>query len=609
MLLESIAILQLERNKNIKLLHGNSEIFENIKKDIEKSRELWVALFETLKSKKSIFAIYDIEDKEYLITVNCVNKDTCQISVFPSFVKNMNEAKSFQKLPLIFNQLVNLCQFGVVIIKNLKVIFINKKMEEMGGYSIDEVVGKNFIDFFDENCKKEIMQIHSKRVFFEVEEPERTWQAVLIKKNGEKMEVECNVARTIVDEEPAVIATVKDISHYKKLLDIQEKNYYMDELTEVMNRKKLSIDFPFFENGKFIGMIDLINFKYINEKMGYIAGDELLKNFSLFLKNCNILDGIYRIGGDEFLVTFKENNSEKIENFFRSKETYPDFRLAVCEKQESLRGTLERLDFCIQNLKETSENFKIFDKEMKKLFSMKKRLIKKLKDDEWKKFDVSFQHIVDRRRKIVGYEFFMNFNNYYENEDTVKKELIIKELSKFDLMYEIFNKKLKIIENFLIKNKIENKRLHFNLDSSLVINHVDETIKALKNFKEKIDNCEIVLEITEEFNYLKNKNNIENIKKFRNSGFTISLDDFGEGYSSLEYIVNLPIDIIKFDKKFVKIVDHKIERIIKSIISIPERPCIIEGIETEKDYSVFKKLGFKEFQGFLFHKPQLINYE
>ncbi len=94
----------------------------------------------------------------------------------------------------------------------------------------------------------------------------------------------------------------------------------------------------------------------------------------------------------------------------------------------------------------------------------------------------------------------------------------------------------------------------------------------------------------------------------REKGFAIEMDDFGSGYSSLNSLSTLPIDVLKMDMKFVRTMheNKKSLRLVELIMDIAdylEVPVIAEGVEVEEQYLLLKKAGCDVIQGFYFSKP------
>ncbi len=119
---------------------------------------------------------------------------------------------------------------------------------------------------------------------------------------------------------------------------------------------------------------------------------------------------------------------------------------------------------------------------------------------------------------------------------------------------------------------------------------------------------DLLLEITESA-YADNADVLTDVvNNLRNKGFKIEMDDFGSGYSSLNMLTTLTVDVIKIDMKFIKNMrrDDKSLRMVKLIIDIArflEVPTVAEGVEDEVQLSALKKMGCDLIQGFYFSRP------
>lgn len=119
---------------------------------------------------------------------------------------------------------------------------------------------------------------------------------------------------------------------------------------------------------------------------------------------------------------------------------------------------------------------------------------------------------------------------------------------------------------------------------------------------------EYLLEITESAYTDNSAQIIEKVAQLRETGFRIEMDDFGSGYSSLNMLSDLPIDALKMDMKFVRNICTKEKdcRMVELVIEIANFlgvPVIAEGVETEEQYLLLKKLGAEIIQGYYFSKP------
>ena len=119
---------------------------------------------------------------------------------------------------------------------------------------------------------------------------------------------------------------------------------------------------------------------------------------------------------------------------------------------------------------------------------------------------------------------------------------------------------------------------------------------------------ELMLEITESA-YSDNANGlIEVVNHLRDRGFKIEMDDFGSGYSSLNMLTTIPIDVLKLDMKFVRNMhkDDKSLKLVELIVDISKFfgvPLVAEGVEDEAQYKTLKEMGCEVIQGYYFSKP------
>lgn len=135
----------------------------------------------------------------------------------------------------------------------------------------------------------------------------------------------------------------------------------------------------------------------------------------------------------------------------------------------------------------------------------------------------------------------------------------------------------------------------------------EETIDALiKEFA--IDRHALKLEVTESA-YTENADQISGIiKRLREKGHEIEIDDFGSGYSSLNMLSSMPIDVLKMDMNFVQNIEHseKDMRLVEMILDIAKNlqvPVIAEGVETEKQMMMLRSAGCALVQGYYFSRP------
>lgn len=220
----------------------------------------------------------------------------------------------------------------------------------------------------------------------------------------------------------------------------------------------------------------------------------------------------------------------------------------------------------------------------------------------------AYQNIYDSNTdEIYGSELLSrwvtdNNTQIYPNDfiPVIEKTELINELSRYMID--------KAIEE-LLNNSFQGKIVSINFSP--------------KDFKEKIVNYLIMkvkdnninpgqlqLEITEDVLINKDET-ICYLELIKNNGISIAIDDFGAGYSSYQYISELPIDVIKIDKSIIKKVDKSLfsRSIVKSIVDFSKThdlKTVAEGVETREIADICKELGIDLLQGYYYHQPTII---
>lgn len=123
-----------------------------------------------------------------------------------------------------------------------------------------------------------------------------------------------------------------------------------------------------------------------------------------------------------------------------------------------------------------------------------------------------------------------------------------------------------------------------------------------------ISEKDLLLEITESAYSNDSKRLIEVVESLRRAGFRIEMDDFGSGYSSLNMLTSLPIDVLKIDMKFIRGIekDEKERRLVTIIMDIArflKVPVVAEGVENKEQLEIMKDMGCDLIQGFYFSRP------
>lgn len=432
--------------------------------------------------------------------------------------------------------------------------------------------------------------------------------------------------------------------HYEEVLALLRKVeaqfsnlYYTDMLTKLPNRIRFEEDLAHnlkisetMQNSFAVCFLDLDRFKYYNDTLGYTIGDQLLNQIANRLLTLNSKSvSLYRFGGDEFTILFKDISSEE-EVHVLAKEILKLFKNAfqieahklmiTCSVGISIFPTtafnlndlVERADTAMHFAKECGKDtYQIYSEEMRTVYSEKLKIETQLrKAIEEEQFHLNYQPQIDlKTKKIIGVEALIRWNN--RELGFVPPNKFIPLAEETGLIDCIGDWVLKAACQQLKKWQIERElfiRVGVNISplqfqNPNFINKLDTILKETGIEAKYVD-----LEITENGLMKNSQDCITTLQRLKDRGFKISIDDFGTGYSSLSYLKRFPIDTLKIDQSFIKELNENSndQAIVTSIISLAHNMklnVIAEGVETVEIVKFLNKHKCDEMQGYLFSKP------
>lgn len=426
----------------------------------------------------------------------------------------------------------------------------------------------------------------------------------------------------------AISAAVAITKNFKKLQDEIGK----DKITGLLNRDvyRESIDKLIKtapdKHGALI-FCDIDNLKFINECYGHDDGDKYIHDVAnalrVFEKYPSVLA---RPSGDEFVVYIHGFNSEEelkaVVNaeFDVISKAHFTTSLNVEEKVRFSKGIalyptdsdeVEKLlmysDYTMNKIKKTTKGgFGYYDKSTfdKSTFLLtNKGYLDEFLEKEL--IDFAMQPIVDAETfEIYGYEALMRPQTEIINTPFLILQLA-KDESKLDRVEKLVMRKVleKINDN---RESLQNTKVFVNSIADQILSH-DEWDACLGEYSHLMSN--VVVEVTEQ-EYISEDMLKVKTETIRNLGSDIALDDYGAGYSNEFTLLSGLYDIVKIDMKLVRDVDTDIKRqeILKSILNVAKYnnyKVLAEGVETESEVRILKKLGVHYFQGYYFGKPSL----
>jgi diguanylate cyclase len=229
-----------------------------------------------------------------------------------------------------------------------------------------------------------------------------------------------------------------------------------------------------------------------------------------------------------------------------------------------------------------------------------------LQDDEFKLYLQPKFEIPSLR--IVGAEALVRWHD--ANGNVLFPDDFIPLFEQNGFIHELDFYMLENVCKFIKDNHLENTNFRISVNFSRVTILHQDFSKELKEMIQKYNvptHC-IELEITESVFYDFSKHTIEMIHELNNEGYVFSMDDFGSGYSSLNSIHTIPVDIIKIDRKFLKEshVSKQVVSIIRLIIETAHllgKEIICEGVELSSDVELLNELNCHLGQGYYISKP------
>lgn len=413
---------------------------------------------------------------------------------------------------------------------------------------------------------------------------------------------------------------------------------FHDNLTGLPNRALLNERFELSvkhskRNGSRFAclLLDLDDFKTINDTKGHEFGDDLLREVAARLKSTvRGEDLVCRLGGDEFVVLVNDLRelddvelvAQKIlvalnNGFFLQNET---IRTAVSiggavfpEHGGNLSEIKRHADVAMYRAKDEGKNrFCLFSEGMQEDVKYRLMIQRDLRPAlEEKQFEIYLQPKVDpRENRVVGCEALVRWHHPNEGFLTPNKFIpfaeeigMVAEIDYFvvrgccDLIVEWSQK-----FSYAIPIAFNLSGRHFQ--DYKIVEVISEAIQ-----KREIDPSLLEVEITEAVLIQDPEKAKRVVHALRDLGIGISLDDFGTGYSSLNYLRTLPIDTVKLDQSFVSNVDtneqdRKLTRGIVSLTKDLNLKLIAEGVENESQLNTLLELGCVTMQGYYFLPPR-----
>ncbi len=502
------------------------------------------------------------------------------------------------------------------------VTYVNKRYVDLSGYSPEEVVGKPITYIFSyytpEETLKELLSAMERR---------ELWSGRLIgkRKSGERCIVDTTVVPVFKGDGSVLefVIVCNDVTEIEKSRERLEYLLYHDTVTGLPNRLMLLKDVENLEE-PVVCVLDISNFRYLNEFYGEECGDLILKQLAEKLKKRGITRRVYRVFSDEFallydlkelgitynqfLSYFEEIVNSLEEEVFscNSVEVFLSFFVGVSygRKKEKL---LSKAEIALSEAKERRKKiFGIDERAFEKVnYKNNIELIRKIKRAlEERRVVPYYQPIVNNKTlEVEKFEALVRLMD--ENGQVIPPSQFLEVARRSTLMPQITKRVIeKVVEDF--KDVPYGVSINLSFEDLSDKKVVEFILKKINEFPEPKRLGFEILETEEVKNYKLLVNFLKEVKKY---GCYFSIDDFGTGYSNFELLMKLDVDYLKIDGSIIKRLksDGNTRVLVEAIVSFSRQlgiKTIAEFVSDRETFDIVKKIGVNYSQGYYFGKPK-----
>ncbi len=438
---------------------------------------------------------------------------------------------------------------------------------------------------------------------------------------------------TMQEKNDQLIASEEELTAQLEEIESQKDyiNYlaYHDALTGLPNRRSFTEHLRSrIKSGRYgaVILLDIDDFKGINDTQGHAFGDRVLQEIALRLKETDpSRTFVSRFGGDEFLIQLDCDEAygdllhslEEISRLFHHKlniddidiEIHFSFGLSLFPRDSiDVNQLVMNADLAMYSVKNAGKNgYRLFDTAMLEEQIFKTRVENYLREAiEQDGFKLLYQPQVNiRTGKIHAYEALLRLKDH-----NISPSVFIDIAEKNGSIIKIGRIVThKVIEQLSIwkSEGLDIKSVSINFSASQLHDkeYINYLIQLMEEYQVKPE--EIEIEITENI-FMENQHITKAfLKRLKELGVRISIDDFGTGYSSLHYLTFLPVDIVKLDRSLsLKFLENENLKVMDSLISLVHSfglLVIAEGIEELEQVQRLSSADCDYIQGYYFSKP------
>lgn len=516
----------------------------------------------------------------------------------------------------------------------------NPALLEMLGYDMEELSGMTYRQITPDKWHEREESIFREQVmtrgYSEVYEKE------LIKKNGTTFPTESRIylLRDQAENPSELWTTVRDVTARKSmerqlkhqamhdpLTGLPNRTLCSDRITRAAERARRRSEYYFA-----VIFLDLDRFKLVNDNLGHAFGDELLIRVGKRLLSCvRELDTVSRFGGDEFVILLEELETpgktiqviKRMRKELSKPYSFKDHEVQIsssfgivfgpCDSDRPDQIT-QRANIAMHRAKARGRDcFKVFTprlmKQAQSLLDLESDMDKAMATGE---FFLEYQPIIDLKAgKLYGFEALARWNHPktglvppgdfipVAEENGLINDLGLWILHEACSTMVAWNNAYPEAEKLILSVNVSGQQFAQQNLVGKIRRILDKTHMPPRQLK---------LEITETALMSKAAAVIDKLNQLRELGITLSIDDFGTGYSSMSYLQRFPLDNLKIDSSFIRLMDSSTESkgIVMAIISLAHTlglEAVAEGVEKKEHHMLLKEMGCEYCQGYYYARP------
>ena len=422
---------------------------------------------------------------------------------------------------------------------------------------------------------------------------------------------------------------INDLAFYDQLTGLPNRTLLLDHLKQAKNVSARSGSYGA------LMLIDLDNFKTLNDTFGHDMGDLLLKQVAQRLTECiRAEETVARLGGDEFVVILSNLGTHESEAVTHAKtvgekiiyalnqpyqlrnmayHSTPSIGLTLFKgSHASHEDLLKQADLAMYKSKETGRNaMRFFDPAMQTVIVERSALEAGLRNAiQQNQFLLHYQAQVTSEGHITGAEVLVRWQHPERGVVLPGEFIPLAEETGLILPLGrwVLDSACSQLALWAEQSDLDALTLSVNVSAHQFsqADFVDQVLAVLK--KTGANPQRLKLELTESLMVQNIESTIGKMIALKTHGVGFSLDDFGTGYSSLSYLKRMPLELLKIDQSFVHdvLIDPNDAAIARTIVALAQSlglGVIAEGVETEAQRAFLASSGCHTYQGYLFSHP------